>query len=103
MHGKLKQSYGPKITITNRPTSSVDNDDVSRESEFDIPYICQMDDDGALLVADRRNDRMLLLTSTRQWRRFQLSNKLDWPRDAVWWRGRLYVSTLGDDKLTMFE
>ena len=90
--GQVKQSYGPNISITNRPEASI----------LKCPYICQMNEDGALLVADEGNHRMLVLTSPGQWRRIQLSERLSHPCDAVWWRERLYVSTWGDSKITMF-
>ena len=67
------------------------------------PYICQEDDYGAVLVADKFNDRMLVLTAEGHWRRVRLSDKLQIPEGAVWWKGRLYVSTWRDNKLSMFQ
>ena len=102
-NGKLKQSYGPNIALANSPRSASDDESMQEDSSLNFSYICQIDDDGAMLVTDSFNDRLLLLTATGQWRRIQLSDELDEPIDAVWWRGRLYVSTEDDDKLTMFE
>ena len=97
LHGKFKQSHGPAITLT-MPSSSECED-----SKINYPYICQEDDNGTILVADTSNDRMLVLTAEGHWRRVKLNDDLQCPRSAVWWKGRLYVSTWDDETITMFQ
>ena len=97
--GKLNRLHGPNISIN----TSFNSDHTTEASKLGTPMICQDNYNGTVLVADRLNDRLLVLTAERQWRRVRLNDRLLGPRDAVLWRGRLYVSTLGDDKLTIFQ
>ena len=96
--GKLKQLLGPQVSVTES-----EGEHITEASKLLKPMICQEDDDGAVLVADMINDRMLVLTAEGQWRQVGLNVRLLWPRDAVLLGGRLYVSTWGDNILTMLE
>ena len=100
---KVKQSHRPEISITIRQNSSSNEENMQEDIILNGPYIYQMSDDGAMLVADRWNDRLLMLTATGQWRRIEPGDELRRPNDAVWWRGRLYVSTRAEIKLTVLQ
>ena len=102
-HGKFDQSYGPTITIIKSSRSESIGEPISEPSDLKQPIICQEDDDGALLVADRWNNRILILTAEGKWRQVRHNDWLWGPRDAVLWGGRLYVSTRLDNRLAMFK
>ena len=104
IHGYLKQTHGPSIPITKTSSSESAGEHITEVCYLARPMICQEDDDGAVLVADRWNDHILVLTSEGQWRRVRLAyDMLLRPRDAVFWGERLYVCTWDDDNLKMFE
>ena len=100
-HGTLKETHGPRITIIASPNEA--SEQSYELSELQRPLICQMNDDGEVLLADYLNDRMLIVTAEGHWRQVKLNGELQRPSDAVWWNGTLYVSTWDDDKLTMFQ
>ena len=99
LEGNLKQTHGPEIAIA-ATSSSVSE---GGQSVLDGPVICQVDDDGSVLVTDSDNDRILVLTEEGQWRQVRLNETLDEYFDAVWWQGRLYVISWRNRQLTMFQ
>ena len=99
LEGTLKQTHGPEIVIT-VPSSSVSE---GEQSVLDGPYICQEEDDGAVMAADINNDRLLVVTEEGQWKQVRLNETLEKPADAVWWRERLYVSSWCNNTLTLFQ
>ena len=101
LNGKLKHSLCPDISFIMPSSPECKDEHSTKDGKLSWPHICQEDDDGAILVADRFNDRMLVLTAEGHWRRVRLSDKLKSPVGAVWMKGRLYVTN--DRKLTMFK
>ena len=99
--GTLNETHGPRIPPIVSSTSASEYS--TKHSELNGPRICQQDDDRAVLVADFINIRMLILKATGHWRQVKLNSELQPPKDAVWWNGKLYVSTWYDDRLTMFQ
>ena len=102
-HGTLKQSHGSEIQISTQSSSPEEVEHSTINSKLRKSFICQVDIEGAVLVADAGNRCMLILTSEKQWRCVTLSDGVICPIDAVWWKGRLYVATARDNKLTVYE
>ena len=102
-YGTVKTSRGPDINITQPPITGAESLHSKGTSRLNWPLICQEDDDGAVLVADWCNERLLVLSEAGLWLQVRLNHQLRWPRGGMWWQRRLYVSTLEDKKLTMFE
>ena len=99
LEGNLKQTYGPEIAIA-ASSSSVSE---GEQSVLYGPVICQEDDYGSVMVADVDNNRLLVVTEQKQWRQIRLNETIEGPVDAVWWRERLYVSSLCNKTLTIFS
>ena len=98
----LTKSYGPDITVQSTLSNAPKDKSLSKASKLIWPRICQEDDDGAVLMTDSNNG-LLALSTTGQWSKMKLNSELLWPRCAISWGGRLYVSTWVDEKLTMFQ
>ena len=92
-HGTLNETHSPHILPILSSTSASEYS--TDHSKLNGPRICQQDDDGAVLVADFMNNRILILTSTGHWRQVKLNGELQRPNDAVWLNGTLYESTQG--------
>ena len=99
-HGTLNETHGPRITII--ASSDAASEHSMENSDLTDPLICQMGDNGALLVGDYSNNRILILTTEGNWRQVKLNAEMQRPCSAVWWKGALYVTTDYDRKLTMF-
>ena len=69
---------------------------------MDTPSIASSDSDGAVLVADFDNDRLQVLSASRQWSLVQLEPGVDKPYGAIVVGGKLYVTENGNRKLHMY-
>ena len=61
--------------------------------ELDHPYLCMTGTGGAVLIADRGNDRLQVLGTDRQWSVVSLQPPVERPRSALLHRGRLLVAS----------
>ena len=67
--------------------------------DLNEPYLCQEDDEGAMLIADYGNDRIQVLDKWRSWSIVKMNTTVNGPNGAVYVNGTLYVVSLNDSKL----
>ena len=66
------------------------------------PVICHADAEGTVLVADRGNHRLQVLTSDGAWKIVQISHELNLPQAALCFDRRFVVDSK-DEKLIIFS
>ena len=71
--------------------------------ELNGPFLCMTGKGGALLIADRDNDRLQVLGANRQWSIVSLQPPVKWLKNALLHRGRLLVTSELDDTLYVYE
>ena len=64
---------------------------------FSKPYICDVDTAGSVLIADRDNNRLQVMSEQGEFRVLELQPEVSKPVSAVLFNGHLYV-TSGDKK-----
>ena len=82
LSGELLQTYG---------TSERDGG----AGQLNYPYICTDDDDGSVLIADRGNDRLQVMSEQGEFSVLQLQPPVSQPRGAVLFNNQLYVAKFG--------
>ena len=94
--------YDYKICIMNHDGKVIKTyGDRGSEAAGDLnePYLCQEDDEGAMLIADYGNGRIQVLDKWRNWSIVKMQTAVNGPNGAVYVNGTLYVISLNDSKL----
>ena len=60
------------------------------------PCLCQVDDEGSVLVADCWNDRLQVMRADGTWSVVEIDQAVNRPNGAVWCNGSLYVAYDGN-------
>ena len=102
LDGEVKSIHGPDIEVQNN-SRGARNRDRSMKSRIYGSSVCQEDDEGNVPIANYGHHRLLLFTSECKWHDVTPSGGLHFPRGAVWLNGRLYVISLFNKFITMFE
>ena len=102
LDGKVKSIHGPKIEIENN-YSDATNRDGSVKSRLCGPILCQEDEHGNLIIANFRNNRLLIFTADCMWYAFAPDAGLSWPDCTLWLNGRLYAISWSHKSITLFE
>ena len=71
--------------------------------KLDWPYLCCMDGEGAVLLADYYNERLQVLSSDRTWSGVHMKPGVIAPRSALLFRDKLFVTSWDDKKLSCYE
>ena len=77
LSGELLQTYGTR--------------GCGNTGQLDWPYICADDDDGSVLIADRRNNRLQVMSEQGEFGVLQLQPPVSSPCSAVLIKNQLYV------------
>ena len=72
------------------------------EAELDIPHVCTIDDEGAILLADKNNNRLLVRDKAEKWHTIDVQPPLKRPHSAVLHNGKLYVMSRIVNSLSMY-
>ena len=70
--------------------------------ELDCPFLCAVDSDESMLVADCKNHRLQVCDRTGQWSVLDLQPPVSYPTRAAISGNKLYVSSWWGQKLTMY-
>ena len=89
LSGKLLQTYGTH-----------GRDDAGH---FCFPYICADDDDGSVLIADRNNCRLQVMSEQGEFSVLQLQPPVSVPSSAVLFNNQLYVTSDWDKSLIKYS
>ena len=69
------------------------------------PYLCQVDAEGSVLVADKANDRLQVMAADGTWSVVDLDQTVTHPMGAVWYKMSLYIliRVANDTKIVTFS
>ena len=68
---------------------------------LDNAFICDDDNDGSVLIADRNNNRLQVMSEHGEFSVLQLQPQVSWPRSAVLFKNDLFVTSM--DKKTIHK
>ena len=98
----MKLIHGPKIKVQNNSREAANQYGLLR-NRLRSPYLCQEDDEGNVLIADWAHDRLFLFTADCKWHDVTPNGGLKRPIGALSLNRRLYVISLLNKSITMFE
>ena len=97
--GELLQIYG-------RSKREATDDDIIEHTRFgepvygpgvlDNPCLCQVDDDGSALVAEKFENILKVMRADGTWSVVQIHQALSRPKGAVWCNASLYIANNGN-------
>ena len=74
----------------------------TRES-LNSPYICDVDDEGSVLIADQGNNKLKVMDKNGKFDDLKLEPDVIAPRCAVLYNGHIYVTSSYDNTIIKYE